>query len=62
MITERPLAVEYMDRRAGAPPVLVAERGRIKSVLGWEPQYSDLETILSSAWHWHRTHPNGYDQ
>ncbi|WP_235496889.1 hypothetical protein [Aneurinibacillus migulanus] len=24
--------------------------------------YSDLETILSSAWHWHRTHPNGYDQ
>jgi UDP-glucose 4-epimerase len=55
-LTGNSLAVEYADRRAGDPPVLIAESSRIKNMLGWEPQYSDLETILSSAWHWHSTH------
>ncbi|GEA17101.1 UDP-glucose 4-epimerase GalE [Moorella sp. E306M] len=59
-LTGYKIAVEYGERRAGDPPVLVADSAAIKGILGWEPGYSDLETILSSAWHWHSTHPKGY--
>ncbi len=31
-----------------------------KEVLGWNPQYVDLETIIGTAWNWHKSHPNGY--
>lgn len=26
---------------------------------GWKPQYTDLETIISTAWNWHINHPKG---
>lgn len=61
-ITGLLLSVEHAERRAGDPPILVADNTTIKDVLGWQPQYSNLETILSSAWLWHSTHPNGYRQ
>lgn len=47
-------------RRPGDPPVLVASSERIKQELGWRPRYADLETIVETAWNWHRAHPNGY--
>ncbi len=47
-------------RRQGDPPHLVAAVGRIRQELGWTAQYSDLENIVESAWHWHRTHPHGF--
>jgi len=59
-ITGHKLAIEYQGRRAGDPPSLVADASAIKSILGWEPLHSDLETILSSAWRWLSTHPNGF--
>lgn len=59
-VTGHTLPLEYKERRAGDPPVLVADSALIKRVLGWEPRYSDLETILSSAWRWHSTHPDGF--
>lgn len=31
-------------------------------VLGWDPKFADLSTIISSAWKWHKSHPNGYGQ
>ncbi len=40
------------DRRAGDPPVLVADHGKATLYLGWEPKYSTLDYILSSAWKW----------
>ncbi|MCL5058364.1 MAG: hypothetical protein M1130_10340 [Actinobacteria bacterium] len=61
-ITGHALSVEYEERRAGDPPSLVADIEAVKGVVGWEPIYSNLETILSSAWRWHSTHPNGYRQ
>ncbi|MBS0620170.1 MAG: UDP-glucose 4-epimerase GalE [Verrucomicrobia bacterium] len=39
-------------RRPGDPPYLIADAGLAKEVLGWEPLYSDLKTILESAWKW----------
>lgn len=41
-------------RRAGDPPALVAAPGRAKALLGWQPTWSDLETIVRTATAWHR--------
>lgn len=56
------LLVPWMPapRRAGDPAVLVASSGRVRSELGWKPQYPGLETIVEHAWMWHRSHPGGY--
>ena len=50
------LTVPYSTgpRRAGDPPVLVADPGRARAVLGWESRQSDLATIVATAWAWHR--------
>jgi len=40
------------DRRPGDPPSLVASSEKAKRVLGWEPEQSDLDTILNTAWAW----------
>ncbi len=52
--------VEIMPRRAGDPVQLVAGTDKIQRVFGWQAQYSDLRTIVSSAWQWATLHPNGY--
>lgn len=52
-ISGNKIRVEEGPRRQGDPPALVCEIGRAKSWLNWEPQYSDLETILKTAWKWH---------
>jgi UDP-glucose 4-epimerase len=44
--------VDEAPRRAGDPPALVAENTRIKEVLGWQPKFDDLETIVADAWRW----------
>lgn len=40
-------------RRAGDPAVLVADPTKAKQLLGWYPKYSDLDTIIQTAWKWH---------
>jgi len=47
-------------RREGDPPVLVASSERIRSTLGWEPEYPQLRGIVASAWAWHQANPDGY--
>jgi UDP-glucose-4-epimerase GalE len=47
-------------RRAGDPPVLVADATRAREVLGWEPEHRDLGEIVASAWAWRRANPAGY--
>ena len=59
-ITGHAIPYEMGPRRAGDPAELVADSGLITSELGWKPQFAQLETIIESAWHWHRNHPNGY--
>ena len=48
-------------RRPGDPAVLYAAADRARAELGWAPARGDLETIVRTAWDWHRTHPRGYD-
>lgn len=47
-------------RRPGDPAKLVASAERAMKELGWKPKYPKLEDIVSSAWAWHKAHPNGY--
>ena len=58
-VTGHPIPAEISPRRAGDPAQLVASSDKAKDVLGWKPQYADLETIVSSAWAWHKGHPHG---
>jgi UDP-glucose 4-epimerase len=59
-ITGIDLQVEISSRRPGDPGELVADSTRLRREFGWEPRNSDLETIIGSAWKWHRSHPGGY--
>lgn len=59
-VTGHPIPAEISPRRAGDPAQLVASSDKAKDVLGWKPQYADLETIVSSAWAWHKGHPHGF--
>jgi UDP-glucose 4-epimerase len=51
-VSGRPLPVVEASRRQGDAPVLVAENGLAKRVLGWSPS-RDLDAVLDSAWRWH---------
>ncbi|MCI0488845.1 MAG: UDP-glucose 4-epimerase GalE [Blastocatellia bacterium] len=46
--------------RPGDPSRLVAAAEKAKKVLGWQAEWSDIETILCTAWNWHQAHPDGY--
>jgi UDP-glucose-4-epimerase GalE len=59
-ITGRPIAVVESPRRPGDPPELVAAADKACQTLGWQPQHTTLDTIVESAWRWHREHPRGY--
>ena len=50
----RKLAVSEKPRRAGDPPELVAIADRVRDVLGWEPKYDDLDTIVRTSLEWER--------
>ncbi len=58
--TGRPVPHHVGPRRAGDPPVLVADAGRAREVLGWQPAHPDLAEIVASAWAWRAAHPAGY--
>ena len=60
-VTGHPILAEVCPRRAGDPAQLVASSEKARTVLGWEPKYAELETIVASAWNWHKNHPNGYN-
>lgn len=59
-VTKLPIKVEQDARRAGDPAVLIASSEKAKEVLGWKPKYDSLETIIETAWKWHKNHPDGF--
>jgi len=48
-------------RRAGDPARLVADCSLAQKTLTWEPCYPTIQSIVDTAWNWHRNHPRGYD-
>ena len=61
-VTGKKINAQTSERRAGDPAVLVASSERIKSELGWTPQFQNLRQIVESAWSWMQNHPHGYDK
>ncbi|HET6852086.1 MAG TPA: UDP-glucose 4-epimerase GalE [Pyrinomonadaceae bacterium] len=59
-VTGKEIPVRMGPRRPGDPAVLIAGSDKIKSELGWQPQFQDLGLIIESAWKWMMAHPNGY--
>ncbi len=59
-VTGHDIPAVITPRRAGDPAQLIASSDKARTVLGWKPEYADLEEIIGSAWKWHSTHPNGY--
>lgn len=49
-VTGREIAEVAADRRAGDPAVLVASSQHAINSLGWQPQFTDLRTIVADAW------------
>ncbi len=61
-ITEHPIPAVERPRRPGDPPVLVASPEALQRDLGWSPRYPEIESIIRTAWTWHKSHPHGYDR
>lgn len=60
-VTGHPIPADIKPRRPGDPARLVAAAEKAGVELGWRPAYSGLESIVETAWTWHRAHPNGYE-
>ena len=52
-VTWRDFKVAIAQRRSGDPAILVGSSEKARRVLGWEPRYTDIETIVRHAWDWH---------
>jgi UDP-glucose 4-epimerase len=55
-VTGKTIQVEIAPRREGDPSRLIANAAKAREVLGWEPRFPDLDSIISSAWKWYQTH------
>lgn len=54
------IKAEDAKRRPGDPAILVASSQKVIKELGWKPKYDSLETIIETAWNWHKNNSNGY--
>lgn len=60
-ITGHAIPAETVARRAGDATRLIADASKAHDILGWEPRYPELDAIIRTAWAWHQSHPDGYD-
>lgn len=60
-VTGHAIPAVIQPRRPGDPAQLIASSEKVKTVLGWKPEYDDLHTIIATAWDWHRAHPHGFE-
>jgi UDP-glucose 4-epimerase len=59
-ITGSKIRVRTAPRRPGDPAVLVADNAAARKGLRWTPRYSDISTVISTAWKWQVRNPKGY--
>ena len=59
-VVGHPIPQELAPRRPGDPPRLVADPAKLRTRLGWVPQYTDIRDTIATAWAWHKAHPEGY--
>lgn len=61
-VTGHEIPAEVAPRRPGDPDRLIGSATRARELLGWDPKYPELKTIIEHAWAWHQSHPNGYEK
>ncbi|KGM99700.1 UDP-glucose 4-epimerase GalE [Clostridium botulinum] len=61
-ITGIDIPSEIAPRRPGDPAILIASSESAKKQLNWNPKYNSVETIIETAWNWHKNHINGYEE
>lgn len=59
-VTGHAIPEQIGSRREGDPAELIADATKAREVLGWSPQYTDIQSIIETAWRWHQSHPRGY--
>ncbi|MFU2204200.1 UDP-glucose 4-epimerase GalE [Streptococcus hyovaginalis] len=60
-VTGKEIPLEMAERRPGDPDSLIAESSKARDILGWKPQFDNIDRIIETAWAWHSSHPHGYD-
>jgi UDP-glucose-4-epimerase GalE len=60
-VTGRPVPWTLAPRRPGDPAVLYASAQKARTELHWTPRHASLDSIVQTAWDWHRQHPRGYE-
>ena len=60
-VTGQKIKTEMGKRRAGDPAQLIASSEKARKILKWNPQFADVEKVIATAWTWHKSHPNGYN-
>lgn len=60
-VTGKEIPAEIAARRGGDPDTLIAASEKARKVLGWKPEFDDIHKIIETAWKWHITHPQGYN-
>ncbi len=56
-VIHKDIKYSVVQRRLGDPAILVASSEKAKRILGWTPNYVELEDIVETAWQWHRQQP-----
>lgn len=59
-ITGHPIPATISPRRPGDPARLVASSVKARKILGFNPEFPELEKIVATAWKWHKSHPTGF--
>ena len=59
-ITGHAIPAVIGPRRAGDPACLIADSSKAQRELNWKPKYVSIESIVGTAWKWHKSHPRGY--
>lgn len=58
-VTGRDIPTRMAPRREGDSPRLVGNAAKARRVLGWDPQFADIRTIIETAWAWHKKEASG---
>ena len=61
-VTGHPIPEEIGLRRAGDPSTLIASSDKARELLNWNPKRTEINRIITDAWRWHQSHPNGYKE
>ena len=59
-VTGKKVTIVEKPRRWGDPDAIYADNTKAKELLGWNPQYTSISSIIQTTWKWHEKHPSGY--